>query len=346
MGPVKVSNYDLRHLEEMPRVKVGELWLNNVTQQGIDSLAKLDSRNYHVTRIYNCPIDGDALDALAPKGRELPVGPELYVKNTKISSTVMSRFPWKKLKDVRLTGTGLTFDEFMDVAPIHPKAIVASSALGMSADWNWSTHRGWAPIGLSIWTDIAPSSLTEQQVARLTNVEGIRVDSKEPLGEFLSHFQQHQKLKILIAGVIPPNTPIIEQVGRLPYLERLELNFCNPRTRMSIQPLSQLTRLKRLEMTCTPFGDESMHVLANLESLEELTLYGAHTIEGPGLQHLFELKNLQKVRIRSRRDWNESFDTLVKLKQQVERITLIDVVLSPTNLTRYRSLAGATYLDW
>ncbi|MEM7312378.1 MAG: hypothetical protein AAF497_04425 [Planctomycetota bacterium] len=347
IGQVIVSDYHLRHLGKMPRVKVvGELWIKGATQEGIDALAKLNPCNYQVTRIFNCTAEPDAFLALALDEDDLPFGPKLYIENTKLSEEVLARFPWMELTDVRIKETGLGFDQLMDAVPVPLTAVLASSQLGLAQDWDWESSRGWAPIGLSLWTDISPSSLTKEQAARLPDVEGIRVDSKEPLGDFLTHFQEHEKLRILINGYVPPETPIVEQIGKLQSLERLRINFCNPRTRMSIRPLGQLKQLKRLEFYCTPFGDEEMDVLADITSLEDLTLMAAHTVEGPGLEHLLKLKNLKKVKIRSRRDWNASFETVVELKQHVERLTLIDVRLSPENLDRYKAIEGARYLDW
>ncbi|NND96331.1 MAG: hypothetical protein HKN47_03255 [Pirellulaceae bacterium] len=146
-------------------------------------------------------------------------------------------------------------------------------------------------------------------------------------------------------GSGPADTAVIEQIAQWPHLRYAHLNCCNPRTDFDLRPLVTLTELEELEFYCTPFGDEGLETLGEIQSLRMLKLSAAHQVQGNGLKYLRDLKNLTTLEIQSRANWDAHFDDLRSLTQ-VKELLLIDVRLSEDHVKQLESIDRWNRVVW
>ncbi|NND96330.1 MAG: hypothetical protein HKN47_03250 [Pirellulaceae bacterium] len=120
--------------------------------------------------------------ALSENGNDLPVGKAFQIVNCPISDRVLDALPLSTMTDVRFINTEVSFDAVADrVGDSFEVLVLGERGYGLTQGWDWTSHRGWAWDGLKIWIEQDPTELTAAQLARLPNLNSVRVDRKKPL---------------------------------------------------------------------------------------------------------------------------------------------------------------------
>jgi Leucine-rich repeat (LRR) protein len=166
-------------------------------------------------------------------------------------------------------------------------------AITFSASFGISTAAE-LPPGFDRYTDDALKNLPSNiETLSLRGSSGYGVD--EISDEGFAEVSRFRELRVLKAGALGLTDAALKTVGDLPNLEELSLDG-NHIQGSELHHLTKLKKLKKLNLSFNPLGDEWANLLSQLNTLEELQVVNYdRPLNDTDLQELSKLKNLTRL---------------------------------------------------
>ncbi len=177
------------------------------------------------------------------------------------------------------------------------------------------------------WVGAGGPNLTDAglaQLARLPRLRSLGVSGRAPLtADSLRPFTAPPRLTLLSVQQQALADDAMEAIGRIRTLEVLLLGTMklDPGRRCDLEPLARLPRLRLLETTHNPAGDEELDVLSRFLALEYVNA-GGPGVTDAGAQHLARLKTLRRASLYAPKVTDTGLTALATLPQ-LESLSLL-----------------------
>ncbi|HEY1600649.1 MAG TPA: M56 family metallopeptidase [Pirellulales bacterium] len=274
---VAVPDAGLAALCEIESLRSLQLINTAVTDMGLMPLAKLEKLASFM--LANCPgVKGRGLTSLRPLAA---------LRALQIVETPLDAEGLKSLAELtQLRALTLHLKDSKPDALSQLKSLINLRALTVMGD---------VPA-----ENTAPSTDNGDAILRaataMTELVGLSLQGVATSDTGLSDFAPAAKLRVLSLQMARVTDATLQSISRFTKLSKLWLGGEGDYTAVGLKQLAALTQLKQLEMSGGPVTDDMLSHLANLATLESLTLtHGKFT--GSGLTSLAPLIELKKLNL-------------------------------------------------
>jgi hypothetical protein len=316
--------------------RITQVYLNGpaVTDADIERLAALTDLQH--IGLMNSRLDGTSLAAL----ERLPNLTSLDLHNVALRGpglAAISQLPVLRNLSIDYLGIGLPPpfpgesaaqlepDELLPLKKLKSLQQLSLGAAGFS-DFQYHELRGMdqlEDLQLSSATFLTDDGLVEM-LTGMTGLRSLTITDASITGPGLTRLRDCPQLATLRlgCGLTEEGLKNIAQARQLLYLE-LGSKFgpTSSFTNQGVLYIASLPHLTRLTLHGTAFDDETLHQLAGLTSLVDLTLYAPTTaFTDQGLEHLKSLKNLKYVTLQGATSFSKA--ALDDLQRAIPGVTV------------------------